>query len=81
MIDQRIDYMVDGRYVCTRNCINTAVLISVKYRAIDKGQLISKCLFGAIVSTKKPTKFRTMEISALASKKRSNQKNKGTLLY
>ena len=22
-----------------------------------KGQLISKCLFGAIVSTKKPTKF------------------------
>ena len=23
----------------------------------SKGQLISKCLFGAIVSTKKPTKF------------------------
>ena len=33
-----------------------------------KGQLISNCLFGVI-------------ISALASKERSNQKNKGTLLY
>ena len=39
-----------------------------------KGQLISKCLFGAIVLTKKPTKF-FLRISALASKKRSNQKN------
>ena len=46
---------------------------------IPKGQLISKCLFGAMVLTKKPTKF--LRISALASKTRSNQKNKGTLLY
>ena len=42
-----------------------------------KGQLISKCLFGAIISTKKTTKLL---ISCLASKKRSNQKNKGALL-
>ena len=27
------------------------------YIGVCKGQLISKCLFGAIVSTKKPTKF------------------------
>ena len=37
-----------------------------------KGQLISKGLFGVIVSTKKPTIF--LRISALASKKSSNQK-------
>ena len=41
-----------------------------------KGQLISKGLFGVIVSTKKPTSF--LRISALASKKSSKQK---TLLY
>ena len=41
-----------------------------------KGQLISKCLLGAIVSTKKPTKI--LRISALASIKSSNEK---TLLY
>jgi hypothetical protein len=28
-----------------------------KMITLPKGQLISKCLFGAIVSTKKPTKF------------------------
>ena len=28
-----------------------------KKKTITKGQLISKCLFGAIVSTKKPTNF------------------------
>ena len=38
---------------------------------IFKGQLISKGLFGVIVTTKKPTKF--LRISALASKKSSNQ--------
>ena len=45
-----------------------------------KGQLISKCLFGVIVWTKKNNELFS-RISALASKKRSNQKNKGTLLY
>ena len=40
---------------------------------IPKGQLISKCPFGVIKSSKKPTKFFS-RISALASKKRSNQK-------
>jgi hypothetical protein len=42
----------------------------------SKGQLISKCLFGVIVWTKKPTRM-----SALASKKSSIKKNKGSLLY
>ena len=42
-----------------------------------KGQLISKCPFGVFKSLKKPTNF-FLRISALASKKRSNQKNKGT---
>ena len=37
-----------------------------------KGQLTSKELFGVIVWTKKPTIF--LKISALASKKRLNQK-------
>ena len=37
-----------------------------------KSHLISKCLFGVIVSTKIPTIF--LKISVLASKKRANQK-------
>ena len=44
---------------------------------IAKGQLISKCPFDVTVSTKIPTKY-FLRISALASKKRSDQK---TLLY
>ena len=39
---------------------------------LGKGQLISKCPFGVFKSSKKPTFFS--RISALASKKRSNQK-------
>ena len=45
-----------------------------------KGQLISICLFGAIVSTKNTNEI-FLRISALASKKSWNQENKGTLLY
>ena len=37
-----------------------------------KGQLISKCIFGVIVWTKKPMIF--LRISVLASKKSLNQK-------
>ena len=37
-----------------------------------KGQLISQCPFGVIVSTKMPTKFP--RIAALASKEKLNQK-------
>ena len=37
---------------------------------VDKGQLISKCPFSVFKSPKKP-----IEISALASKQRSNQKH------
>ena len=40
---------------------------------VPKGQLISKCLLGITVSTKKTNEF-LLRISALASKKRSNQK-------
>ena len=45
-----------------------------------KGQLISKGLFDVIVSTKKKQQF-FLRISALGSKKRPDQKNKGTLYY
>ena len=42
-----------------------------------KGQIISKCPFG--VKTSSQTNEIFSKISALASKKRSNRKNKGTL--
>ena len=42
------------------------------------GKLILKCPFGVFKSPKKTTKF-SQDCQALASKKRSNQKNKGTL--
>ena len=45
-----------------------------------KGQLISKCPYEKSVFIQN-TNVKISEISALASKKRSNQKNKGTLLY
>ena len=45
-----------------------------------KGQIISKCPYAIIVYPKLATK-KISEISALASKERSNQKNKGTLLH
>ena len=44
----------------------------------DKGQLILKCPFVVFKSTKKNNEIFVM-ISALASKKRSNLKNKGTI--
>ena len=47
---------------------------------VVKGQLISKCPFGVFKSSKKTNDFFS-RISALVFKKRSNQKNKGTLLY
>ena len=43
-----------------------------------KGQLILKYPFGVFKSSKKSTKL-FFKISALASKKRLNKKNKGTL--
>ena len=55
-------------------------LVAFADKSTAKGQLISKCIFGAIVWTKKATKFFS-RISALASKKMSNQKNKDTLLH
>ena len=45
-----------------------------------KGQLILKCPFGVFKSPKKTNKCFS-RISALASKKRSNQKDKGTLYH
>ena len=42
---------------------------------LAKGQLILKCPFGVFKSTKKTIKF-FVRISALASKKRSNQKSR-----
>ena len=46
---------------------------------LTKGHLISKGLFDVIVLTKKPTKV--LRISALASKRRSDQKNKCSLCH
>ena len=45
-----------------------------------KGQIISKCPYEIIVYPKNSNE-KNSEITALASKERSNQKNKGTLLY
>ena len=45
----------------------------LKFVSHTKGQSISKCLLGAIVSTKKTNEI-FLRISALASKKRLNQK-------
>ena len=47
---------------------------------LPKGQIISECPYEIIVSPIRLTK-KNSEISALASKERSNQNNKGTLLY
>ena len=46
-----------------------------------KGQIISECAYEIIVSPIRPTKKFPRFLPALASKERSNQKNKGTLLY
>jgi hypothetical protein len=43
-----------------------------------RGQLILKCLFGVFKSTKKTMIFLKNFCHPLASKKRFNQKNKGT---
>ena len=60
----------------------TCLLLRSAFKTVQaEGQLISKRLFGAIVLTKIPTKFFPGFLSALASKKMSNQKNKGTLLH
>ena len=44
-----------------------------------KGQLISKCLFGAIISTKKTNEI-ILRISALASKNSLNQKKNNYMI-
>ena len=46
--------------------------LSFQKQELTAGELISKCPFGVFKSPKKPTIFS--RISALASKKRSNQK-------
>ena len=48
--------------------------------SISKCQLISKCPYGVFKSPKKTNEIFS-RISAQASKKRSNQKNKGTLYH
>ena len=58
----------------------TLNIFAVYIPHITKGQIISKCLFGVIIWTKKNNEIFS-RISALASKERSNQKNEGTLLY
>ena len=65
-------------WIVFENCEKMWVLITLA--PASKGQLISKCPFGVKTSSKKPTKFFS-RISALASKKRSNKKNEGTLYH
>ena len=49
-------------------------MAKISHWSNSKGQLISKCPFGVKTSSKKPTNFFA-RISALASKKRLNQKS------
>ena len=57
-------------------------MLCVKFEMLNfgssKGQLISKSPFGVIILAKKTNEI-FLRISALASKKRSDHKNKGTL--
>ena len=59
---------IDDIVHSTLDFVNLCHLVSAK------GQIISKGLFGVIVSSKKNNKI-FLRISALASKKRSNQKS------
>ena len=52
----------------------------LRYFAVIKGQLISKCPFGVFKSNKKHTRNFLM-ISSLASKKRLNKQNKSTFFF
>ena len=61
------------RYFRKKTCFKIATNNTIEiFFLLLKGQLISKCLFGAIVSTKK-NKEIFLRISALASRKRLNQ--------
>ena len=56
------------------NCfLDMTLAVCVNTELHSKGQIISECPYGIIVWTKIPTK-KISEISALASKERSNQK-------
>ena len=69
----RMDFYSDGVLVVSANARQL-----MRFEA-TKGQLISKCPFCVFKSTKKHEIF--VRISALASKKKPNQKNNGTLCH
>ena len=69
-IEEVIEYLLEGL-----RSVETVIRWSAA-----KGQLISKCPFGVFESSKNHNEIFS-RISALASKKRSNQKNKGTLYH
>ena len=50
-----VTYLLKSFRVCTIFSLKNKALFTEPFEA--KGQLISKCLFGATASTKKPTKF------------------------
>ena len=66
--------------MCDRGAKNLDTKSTDSLDVIAKGQLILKFLFGLSKSSKKPKEFFS-RISALSSKKRSNQKIKGTLYH
>ena len=63
---KRILFLINVKFRQNESC-RVKTLIRLICHGTVKGQLISKCLFGAIVSTKKPTKF-FLRISALAQR-------------
>ena len=63
---------------CKETTLFFYYLIFLVHFPASKGQLISKCLFGALVRPKNQRNF--LRVSALASKKRPIQKNKLALI-
>ena len=85
-VQGNIFYKIKGtkRHLNNNDKIVTYFFLSLNFHWICnsklvKGHLISKGLFDVIVLTKKPTKV--LRISALASKRRSDQKNKCSLYH
>ena len=52
------------------------IFLDLKFKSADKGQLISKCLFGVIVSTKIPTNLYLSEDFAPSLQKKVELKKR-----
>ena len=89
---QQIFFSIDGNFSAQEIVKGTHILksetrtdttidpkFSIELLFALKGQLISKCPFGVIISTKNNNDF--LRIFVLVSKKRSIKKNNGTLYH